>query len=198
MAAEAASDERRHAAQCVELTRSLGGERFAGDAALEVPSEVRAAAPAELGRRERLLYEVVAMACVTETLSAALLGEMVELATDDQVRDVMQAILRDEVGHARLGWAHLAAENQRGPAKFLGDYLPVMLAGTVQDELFTASAEHAEREALSGLGALDRSARRRIFEGTMRLVVFPGLERFGVDTASGEKWLEERLRKTIA
>ena len=132
------------------------------------------------------------MSCVTETLSAALLGEMVERAVDGQVRDVMQAILRDEVGHARLGWAHLAAEAQRGPAGFIGDYLPAMLAGTVNDELFSSSAEHREREALCGLGALDRGGRRRIFEETMRLVVFPGLQRFGVDTARGERWLNAR------
>jgi hypothetical protein len=192
MASEAAADERRHAAQCVELVHALGGDRLPGDAAFEVPSDVRAAAPAGLGRRERLLYEVVAMACLTETLSAALLGEMVERAADDEVRDVMQAILRDEVGHARLGWAHLAAERQRGPAGFVGDYLPAMLAGTVQDELFSTAAEHSASEALNGLGALDRSGRRRIFEGTLRVVIFPGLQKFGVDTARGERWLEER------
>lgn len=192
MAAEAASDEQRHALQCAELVRALGGERALGNTPMEMPSEVRAAAPGGLGPRERLLYEVVAMACVTETLSAALLGEMVERAADGQVRDVMQAILRDEVGHAKLGWAHLAAETQRGPAGFIGDYLPAMLAGTVDDEVFSSAAEHRESEALCGLGALDRSARRRIFEETLRVVIFPGLQRFGVDTARGERWLRAR------
>ena len=196
MAAEAADDELRHAAQCVELVHALGGEEFEGDAKLAVPSGFRAAAPAGLGRRERLLYEVIAMACITETLSAALLGEMVERAADEGVGKAMQAILRDEVNHARLGWAHLAAESQRDPASvlFLGDYLPAMLAGTVQDELFGTSAEHGASEALNGLGALDRSSRRRIFEGSLRLVVFPGLKRFGVDITAGERWLEERGR----
>ncbi|WP_437282279.1 ferritin-like domain-containing protein [Sorangium sp. So ce375] len=189
MARHAAEDERRHAAQCAALVRELGGAPFDPGAAPEAP----AVAPRGLGARERLLYEVVAMSCITETLSAALLGEMVERATDPRIRDTMQQILRDEVDHARLGWAHLAAERQRGCADVIGPHVPAMLAGTVHEELFSSRAEHPEQDALSGLGALDRAERRRIFDETMRLVVFPGLRRFGIDTGRGEQWLTERL-----
>ncbi|MDC3959543.1 ferritin-like domain-containing protein [Polyangium jinanense] len=189
MAREAAEDERRHAEQCAALVRELGGKPFELGA---VPA-ARVVTPSGLGPRERLHYEVIAMSCVTETLSAALLGELVARATDPLVRDTMQHILRDEVDHARLGWAHLAAEHERGAQDVVGPSLPAMLAGTVSEELFSSWAEHPAQEALSGLGALDRAERKRIFRDTMSLVVFPGLRRFGVDTARGESWLSERL-----
>ncbi|MDI1449907.1 ferritin-like domain-containing protein [Polyangium sp. 6x1] len=189
MAREAAEDERRHAQQCAALVRELGGLPFE----LGPVPAARVVTPGGLGPRERLCYEVVAMSCVTETLSAALLGELVARATDSLVRDTMQHILRDEVDHARLGWAHLAAEYERGARDVVGPSLPAMLAGTISEELFSSWAEHPAQEALSGLGALDRAERRRIFRDTMSLVVFPGLGRFGVDTGQGERWLSERL-----
>ncbi|TKC96382.1 ferritin-like domain-containing protein [Polyangium fumosum] len=189
MAREAAEDERRHAERCGGLVRELGGKPFELGA---VPAP-RGVTPGGLGPRERLLYEVVAMSCVTETLSAALLGELVARATDPLVRETMQSILRDEIDHARLGWAHLAAEHERGAMDVVGPSLPAMLAGTISEELFSSWAEHPAQEALSGLGALDRAERRRIFSETMSLVVFPGLRRFGVDTSRGERWLAERL-----
>jgi len=68
-----------------------------------------------------------------------------------------------------------------------------MLAGTVSEELFASWTEHPAQELLSGLGALDRADRRRIFRDTLSQVIFPGLEHFGVDTQLGENWLAERM-----
>jgi hypothetical protein len=193
MARGAADDELRHAALCRELVRSLGG----------TPPEIRPgsaepSAPRSLALRERVLYEVVAMSCVTETLSAALLGEMVERATDEEVKATMHAILRDEIEHSRLGWAHLAAEHERGAADVIGAYLPAMLRGTVEEELFFTWGEPPEKRALAGLGALDRPARFQIFVATMQQVVFPGLARFGVDVRTGVAWLLSKLAPSSA
>lgn len=194
LAQEAASDELRHAEKCVNLVREFEGGSFELSA-LPISHVI---APTALASRERLLYEIVAMSCVTETLSAALLGELVARATDSLVRETMHAILRDEVNHARLGWAHVAAERERGVADVVGPSLPAMLAGTVSEELFASWAEHPAQETLSGLGSLDRLDRRRIFCDTLSQVIFPGLQRFGVDTQSGEKWLRDRMNAVSA
>jgi hypothetical protein len=106
MALRAASDETRHAEMCADLVEHFGGRLDA--APCGEPPEV---APACLVLRERVLYEVVALSCITETLSAALLGAMVERATDVRVRETVQRILRDEIDHGRLGWAHFAREH---------------------------------------------------------------------------------------
>jgi hypothetical protein len=188
MAERAASDETRHAELCRDLVRHFGHEPNPG--AMHVAAEV---APSTLGARERVLYEVVALSCITETLSAALLGAMVERATDAKVRSTVHEILRDEIEHGRLGWAHLAREQNRGDVLFLGAYLPAMLAATVTDELLIEKGPtDAHEDVLAGLGALTRSERRAIFETTMAEVVFPGLRRFGVGTSSADAWLARK------
>jgi hypothetical protein len=192
MAESAASDEDRHAELCADLVRHFGG-----DAPARAVAHPREVASSGLTPRERVLYEVVALSCVTETLSAALLGAIVEQARDDRVKQTAHAILRDEIEHGRLGWAHLSLESARGEGRFLGDYLPAMLQGTIDDEIFAEEddASEAIETALAGLGALSRADRRELFVATMREVVFPGLERFGVDTSDGSRWLHNRVRK---
>jgi len=187
MANKAAKDEERHAELCRDLVAYLD----------EAPPENFVAcgakvAPAEFSAREQLLYEMVAISCVTETLSCALLGTLVERAEDEHIKQAMHSILKDEIGHSRLGWAYLADETKRGPQNFIADHLPAMLAGTVSEELFVNKEAHPLEGALDGLGALSRKERLRIFDESMREVVFPGLENFGVDTTSGRKWLLEQ------
>lgn len=195
MATTAAADEARHAVLC---------ERLAGHFGATVTQTAdpasNAIGPAGLGRRERALYASTAISCVTETLSAAVLGELRDRAEDPLVRNTLSEILRDEVQHGRLGWAHLAAESAQGlPTAFLSEHVPAMLAVTVNEELFLPTdvdlITQEEEEGLAAHGALGRHARRELFVSVMRGVVFPGLARFGVDPAPGERWLDERLAR---
>lgn len=190
LARRAAADEERHATLCDELAARFDGR----------PSPRRLnAGPAELGPsgltvRERVLFEVVAMSCITETLSTAVLGEMRDRAVDARVREVLSTILRDEVQHARLGWAHLAAERRRGPLAFVADALPRMLDDTASDEIFRPGEpdDVDVAETLRGLGALPRVVRRRSLVEALEQVVFPGLEALGVDAGGGRAWLTRR------
>jgi hypothetical protein len=68
-----------------------------------------------------------------------------------------------------------------------------MLAGTVNEELFIEREALPIEEPLSGLGSLTRHHRVEIFADAMRKVVFPGLQRYGVDTAQGASWLDSRF-----
>ncbi len=189
LAMAASQDEQRHARLCADLAIRFGGA--APDLSPRVAARV---GPSGLDARQRLLYEVVAMCCITESLSAALLIEMEKSANDAAVERTVHEILRDEVGHSRLGWAHLAAEHETGATAFLGVCLPAMLAETVSDELFWPD-EVADSNALPELGALTRRTRREIFEGSMHEIVFPGLARFGVDVAPARRWLETMCRR---
>lgn len=185
LAGEAAIDERRHHVLCVELAQQFG--------APAIDAVEKVAAPLRTGLddpNEQLLYEVIAMSCVTESLSAALLLQMRDEAEDASVRRVVHSVLRDEVRHARLGWAHLAAESSRCDVAFVAPHLPAMLAATVDEEIFAPGS--ARDDDLGGLGGLSRATRHRIFTESMREVVFPGLRRFGVDTAAAEQWLRSR------
>lgn len=188
MAEEAAADELRHAELCRQLVRHFGG-----DPRPEPEVALRWKAPAAVQGRERLLYEVVALSCVTETLSTALLGELVARATDPMCRQAMHSILRDEVNHSRLGWAFLAEEHARVARDCVGPHLPAMLEATLGDELFRVPRGSDPRLAeLAGLGSLERADRLRVVREALQSVIFPGLELFGIETAFGRRWLDAR------
>jgi hypothetical protein len=141
-----------------------------------------------------VLYEVVALCCVTETLSTALLGALVDAATDSLAKRTMHAILRDEVNHSRLGWAYLAEAHARGAGDCIASHLADMLGATLSQELFEEPSHDPIVVELSGLGALERAHALEVTRATLELVVFPGLERFGIQTECGRHWLGERLR----
>lgn len=168
MARAAVVDERRHHVLCASLSRRFGATALVGarGAALPLAAGLRAAA-------DQALYETVAMSCVTETLSTALLMEIRASAIDDEVAATADEILRDEVDHARLGCAHLAAEAPRRDLAFLGPRLPAILADTVHDEIFGRDDPEPLAVALAGLGGLPRARRCAIFVQSMRDVVFP-------------------------
>lgn len=187
-AATAADDERRHALLCSQLI-----EHFGEDVPVLPSMDPKPLRLPKATARECLLYEVVALCCVTETLSTALLGTMREVASDDATLSTMRTILKDEVRHSQLGWAHLAAEHAAGCRDVVGQRLAAMLAETVQAELFSALPEHPLQSQLDGFGMLGRQKRCEIFVETMDQVVFPGLARYGVDVAGGRDWLAKQL-----
>jgi len=193
LASRAARDELTHAKLCRELV-----EHFGGTIGGHAPSTTSPVAPEHWPRDERLLYELVAMSCVTETLSTALLGALVERASDELTRRTMHAILRDEVGHSQLGWAYLAEQRRKGVRDCIGQHLPAMLAATVGPDLFrpTLLADPLAEE-LSGLGSMDRESSRRVVCETLESVIFPGLERFGIDVAPGRRWLAGGLTRVV-
>lgn len=185
MTEQAAADELRHAHECRALIRHFGGVP-----APEPPIVLLRVAPPDITGREALLYEVVALSCVTETLSTALLGELVARARDAVCRQAMHAILRDEVNHSRLGWAFLAEEHARGARDCVGHHLPRLLDATLGHDFFAAaSSDDARLAELAGVGSLEPSERQRVVRETLEQVIFPGLERFGIETALGQRWL---------
>lgn len=187
MAQAAADDEIRHHERCVALARSFDAEAVIGTEP--------AARPLQAGSndlRARILHELVTMSCITETLSTALLIEMRAQATDRAVISVVHEVLQDEVQHARLGWAHLAASASSSALDRLSERLPRMLSDTVHEEIFTTP--DTTDAALASLGGLSRTDRCTIFVTTLREVVLPGLRHHGVDTRPALRWLEARLR----
>lgn len=190
LARRAAEDERRHAGLCEALAREYGQQVFP-----EAPTEVLEVAPARLSPRERVLYELVAACCITETESTAVLTTLLVPDGSPRVLTVLRDILRDEVGHSRLGWAHLSrvhAEGAEGAVAFLGRYIPAMLEGGTSPSLFAPGAPEEESPELLRHGVLPHTRKRDVFVQALREVVLPGLERFGVDTAPARQWLAQR------
>lgn len=183
-AARAAQDEARHAQHCATLARRLG---YTGPAPIGNAAEI---SPAAWGERERVLYETVAACCVTETESVAVLTTLLSQPNDPGVRVVLQELARDEVGHSRLGWTHLANERDRGAVDFLAPMVPAMMAGAVGPQFFEVGAAWENDGDLFLLGVLPKSVHQATFAQTMHSVVFPGLRTLGVPTHAAQTWLQ--------
>jgi len=188
MASDAAGDEDRHARLCAQAAA-----RFDHPVRDVSSEEAPAMAPPTLGLRERVLYEVVAQCCITETLSAVYLRQMMGNTVGEPLHGMIQEVLKDEVSHSRLGWAHLASERDLGmDMSFLGPHLSDMLAGTVQEALFGPEPAEDPSLLLRPFGGLSHEERRDGFEGALAEVILPGLETHGVDVGAARDWLEAR------
>jgi hypothetical protein len=186
-AADASADELRHRDLCARLAARWG----APNALQHVPPRERIGR-SNMDPRDRLLWEVVAVCCVSETMNTSLMTRCLEVAKDAEIRATLHELLKDEVNHARLGWAHLAAERAAGRGEFLRDVLPLMLEASVEPGFLERQTHVPWTDALYDYGELPQAELVQIYRDTLNLVVFPGLDAVGVDTSKGRAWLEER------
>jgi hypothetical protein len=182
----AANDERRHAALCAGLSG------FYGVPAPDAGSDPQVA-PAELGAREAVLYEMVAACCITETESVATVTTLLAAQLEPPVEKVLREIARDEVAHGRMGWAHLAREATGRDLGFLSRWIPAMLNGSVDAALFRRGIARAENDDLLPHGVFPLEHKREVFVRTLEEVVLPGFEEFGIDVRPARAWLAARL-----
>jgi hypothetical protein len=180
MSEKAATDEAEHAILCRRVVDRLAP----GLAPLE-PALGASLGPAGLTLERRALYASVALSCVTETFSAALLLEMRRLATDDLVRDTVQRILRDEIDHSRLGWGYLAWVAGREDVSWLSAYLPGMIHDAVGSDLPPASLTGASSHPGEGRGVLAGDRIQDIAGRVLAQVIAPGLARYGIHAGQG-------------
>jgi rubrerythrin len=166
----AANDERRHVRRCRAIVEALGGAPADLD---EPPPAAPDLGVPGLTPRDRALYAAVAIGCVTESLSCALLLELRAAATHPLVAATVDEIVKDEIEHARIGWAVLAAEAERRDVGWLAAHVPAMAAAAVADEVSAAAGD----PELAGLGVLPRARIRALVGETWASLIGPGLAR---------------------
>jgi hypothetical protein len=132
---------------------------------------------------------MVSVCCIAETMNTSLMTRCLEVAKDDEIRTTLRELLRDEVRHARLGWAHLAAERAHGRGEFLSDVLPLMLEASIEPGFLERDQGGPWVDTLFDYGELPWAELVQIFKETLELVVFKGLDSMGIDTAKGRAWL---------
>jgi hypothetical protein len=186
LATRASADEIRHAAHCADILRARQAE--------VPPPETRLLffGPRDLAPEQKLTYEVVAQSCISETESMATLVTLLDAARDGHLKTVLQELTRDEVQHARLGWAYLTWAKSRFDLSFLSAFLPTMAAAATGPEMFQPSPPGADDAALLRSGVVPKRDRRRIYLETLHAVVIPGFEEFGVETGPLRQWAEDK------
>lgn len=170
-ARQAAADERDHATRCQAVIAALGGDPTP-PAATPLPALGATDRPAA----DHALYAAVAVGCVTESLSCALLLALRAVATHPQVVATLDAIAKDEIAHARLGWAALARAAARADVGWLGAHVDGMRAAAVGAEVAAVAGD----DALAELGVLPRAEAAAVVAATWATVIVPGLARHGV------------------
>lgn len=182
--ADAASDEARHRDLCARLAA-----KFGDTVSIEhVAPKIRIGRP-DMELRDRLLWEMVSVCCIAETMNTSLMTRCLEVTKDEEIRTTLRELLKDEVKHARLGWAHLAAERSFGRGAFLADVLPLMLEASVEPGFLDGTRQSPWTEECYDYGELPWAELVQIFHETLDLVVFKGLDTMGIDTAKGRAWL---------
>lgn len=145
--------------------------------------------PLHLSTRERALYMAVAMGCVTETLSSALLLEMQRRAKVGIIKDTIHSILRDEINHARIGWAELSRAEQHHNIDWLNDHLTSMLSVAFASDIEPMLNQDSSDLDLSPFGILRRSEAIAIMKRAVTEVITPGLKRYGLILEGAERFL---------
>lgn len=184
LAQRAVGEEQRHRMLCRAMAECYGAA-WVEPRAVAVPL-----GGSRLEHRDRVLYEVVAFCCITETLNSALMRVAHATAQEPGVRAALRTILKDEVHHARIGWAHLAHERRQGRGDFLAREIPRMLGGAIREELFSPEPAGEHAQALAAHGELSEAVRLEIFEAAARDVIAPGLSACGIDTEPMWRFIE--------
>ncbi len=188
LATRAVHDELRH----VEICRRVAA-RYAG-APVPWPAPGPSPEPAFRGASPALARQlyVIANTCVAETAGAAFLQACRADAEGPLVRAALQQILRDDIGHARIGWAHLASGRVSAELRAaLPLALPALL-GAVRRAYFDR-CDVLPAEPPPGHGCATPTSIRAHVDAALRAVVVPGFEHLGVDTSRARRWLAEEL-----
>ncbi|MEZ4302903.1 MAG: ferritin-like domain-containing protein [Polyangiaceae bacterium] len=184
MARAGIEEEMEHAVLCGRVLAALGEEAVA-----EMPELPQVERHEDASPIEAVLRDAISIGACSETVAVALVGAEREQAGSEGLRRVLDRILKDEIGHARLGW------------KLLDELLPRVNAGERRrlSAYLVAAFEHqiafhspfVDWPAMSdrgvAFGAPDGPANFRVFVETMTGVTVPGLAQRGLlaETAWG-------------
>jgi len=192
LAQRAADDECRHIGLCDALASRFGWTRPPLP-----PTPSQPIGPAEFAARDRLLYELVATGCLSETLNACMLRAVLDRVRAPEVRLTVQSILGDEVHHARLGWTYLQRARAGGQGDFLETTLPRMLRGAGVLLIDTADAPGRDEAQLADWGELGRDGRLEVFHAALRDIVWPGFEHAEIDVGIAKRWVAAHVPRRV-
>jgi hypothetical protein len=185
----AASDEVRHAEICRSFAVALMGER-------EVPARFRGLPkiPMHEGatKAERVLFHVVEMCCLSETLTGVYFTEMLARCADPVAREAVESLLEDEVDHGRVGWAYLAERARERRVGGLAKALPGMFDRTFRTVMGAARRAPPDDVALERCAFLGIRASAEVYARALEQVILPGFEEVGVELGPSRALLRER------
>jgi hypothetical protein len=185
LARHAAEDEDRHARICHDLATAYRGR----------PIELVATPTARLpdyttDMRLRAALHAINLCCVSESLACAFVEACMATCDDSELRAIHGRHLADEIGHARIGWAHIASlspEDKAAVAPFLVDILRAQVEGW--ESRVHALPEHG----VPGHGYPARDAIIDVIHGAVREIILPGFAHVGIDATAAQTWFDAHV-----
>lgn len=174
MMERAAAEEVAHADLCLHLAEVYAGTSVAPPS---VPFEM----PRFGFEDERLeaALHVAGLCCVNETLATAYLESCLSLASTPIAVAANRAHLREEIDHARLGWAHLASSALTPELRVqLGACVPRLLAANVP--LWEQEDAFLPREGVPAHGLPSHEQSCRTARAAALELVIPGFRHVGI------------------
>lgn len=173
-----AREERRHGVLCGAVVEALGGQAvFEAKANEEFPLH-----PA-VGPREAIVRNLLSISCMSETIAVSLISAERLDMPNGELRDLLESILADEIGHARFGWKIVSEEVARMDAttrRRVDAYLAVALAHLETHELAHINAKACPPAEGAALGLCNGNDARGLFYDTVTEVILPRLEDLGL------------------
>lgn len=171
LATRAIDDELRHAELCRVVASRYAGRELTAE-------RLELAAPKLEGASEDLRHSlwIVGQCAFNETTASAFLESSFEQAKAPLAHAALRELLSDEIDHARIGWAHLAAVSAERRGE-IAKFVPRMLDANRRE---WGKAAGAEDDRYAAHGWISRDSIARAIEEAERDVIRPGLERIGV------------------
>ncbi len=177
LAASAVAEENVHSDWCARWAVRLGHD--------EPRARLRGTRPLTFdgaSEHDHRLLRTVFGGCFSETVAVHALDASQGAITLPSVRSMNQRHVKDEVRHARLGWALLAWEGVTARDRgMIAERVPELAALT--REVWLASLGPAD-EALHAMGLLSEPMARAAFDDALESVILPGLEHHRVTRGS--------------
>lgn len=171
-----AEEERRHGLFCGGVVEALGGQAIFLERPCDYPWH-EDASPLEAVARN-----VLSICCMSETVAVSLIGAERLAMSPGPLRDLLETILADEIGHARFGWkliAEIAARLSIQERARIDRYLAVAFADLERHQLENISTEHSPGGLAAELGICDGPDMRALYYATVEDVIVPRLEEHG-------------------
>lgn len=179
---KAIDDEQRHADLCVRLA-----SQYAGSDQSTPPARFDAL-PSFGTNDERLEVALIVtgMCCINESIASEWIRSCWQAATAEIAVVANREHLKDEIDHARLGWAHLASEHVDADLRArIAQRVPKMIEVNVAE--WKKPDEFLPAAGIREHGHLSRAENDAVIDAAVRDVVVPGFALLGMITATDAK-----------
>jgi hypothetical protein len=178
LATRAAGEEVDHARACHRLAELYLGEP------VDMPRPKKVSMPPHRGATDalRATLHVIGLCCFNETVAAEFVARCLDASEAPSVRRSSSIHLRDEIGHARVGWAHLgsgvldAADRRR-----IAGWMPRLVRAN--GEAWLRRVRTLPERGVPGHGYPPRTDLEAAVRRALRELVVPGLGEAGIDVA---------------